>query len=337
MKANDIKQKALQLDFDSCGIIPAKPFDMYTRYLDERIEAFPESKAHYERMYGFAQPPEEAKSIIVCIRRYSKYKMPKGLDRLVAKNYLFDGRIPYSPEYRDKAEFEMFLASGGINVINFQIPARWSAALAGLGKFGRNNFIYDPEHGSYHYIYAFVVDKVLEYDETPDSFLLPQCGDHCEECIKACPTNALAGELSMDMEKCVARITNASSSGEIPDEATMSQMAELLYGCDICQDVCPVNKGKIVEDLDFPLIEIYEHIFQPEAILEMDNDTYLKVLNPRHWYAGPNGLWLWKCNALRSMINSGNPAYHGIIKQYCNHEDERLRRTAIWGCEKLGL
>ena len=337
MLAKDIKLKAAQLDYDSCGIIPAVPFDEYKRYLDERVQTFPESKEVYERMYSFVNIPEEAKSIIVCIRRYNKYKVPAGLDKWVGKNYLFDGRMPYSHEFRDKTEFEMYLKTVGINVIECPISVRWAAAKAGLGKFGSNNFIYDPKHGSYLYVYTWVVDKVLDYDETPDDYLLPQCGDHCRKCIEACPTKAMKGSLSMNMPRCAAFLSSNSRLGTIGDETTREQMGQLLYGCDACQDACPLNRDKFNEEETFPLLDRYEQLLRPENILEMDDKTYLDVLNPRFGYAGPEGMWLWKCNALRIMINSGDAAYHSTIKQYRGHEDERLREIAEWGCEKLGL
>ena len=337
MLAQDIKKKAALLNYTSCGIIPAAPFDQYSRYVDERVESFPGSDEFYERFRGLATLPDEAKSIIVCIRRYNSYKVPQDLDTWIGKNYLFDGRVPYSYEARDKTEFEAYMKAGGINIIECMVPDRWAAALAGLGKFGRNNFIYDPEHGSYLYIYTWVVDKVLDYDETPADFLLPQCGDHCGKCIEACPTKALSASLSMNLPRCAAFISSFSATGIISDEETRAQMGQLIYGCDACQDACPLNQGKFAENGEFPLLDQYEQLLRPENILAMDNDTYVSVISPRFWYAGPEGLWLWKCNALRTMVNSGDPSYHGLIKQSCSHKDERVSEMARWGCETLGL
>ena len=88
---------------------------------------------------------------------------------------------------------------------------------------------------------------------------------------------------------------------------------------------------------DFPLLEQYVDYIQPENILEMDEDTYINVVNPRFWYLGEEGLWLWKCNALRAMINDKGERYHALIKKYSEHSDSRIREMARWGCEKLGL
>ena len=69
----------------------------------------------------------------------------------------------------------------------------------------------------------------------------------------------------------------------------------------------------------------------------MDEETYINIINPRFWYTGKDGLWLWKCNALRNMINSGLNEYHQLIKQCCDDTDERIREMARWGCDKLNI
>ena len=117
----------------------------------------------------------------------------------------------------------------------------------------------------------------------------------------------------------------------------MEQMGELLYGCDICQDACPVNQEKFTGDAAFPLLDRFADLLQPESLLAMDEETYRAVLSPRFWYAGKDGLWLWKCNALRILIHSGDEKYHDLIRQYCSHEDKRLQAVARWGCRKLGI
>ncbi|WP_461255101.1 hypothetical protein [Treponema sp. R80B11-R83G3] len=100
MKTQEIKNKALELGYVACGIIPSSVFEEYSQYLDERIKTFPESKQLYEPLYALAKPPDNGKSVIVCIRRYNKYKVPAGLNGIIGKLYMFDGRVPYSREYR---------------------------------------------------------------------------------------------------------------------------------------------------------------------------------------------------------------------------------------------
>ena len=335
MSAHEIKKKALQMGYVSCGIIPSITFDEYNKYLDERVSSFPDSEEKYKRFYNYVQPPEFAKSIIVCVQRINQYKVPESLNGRVGKNYLFDSRLPFVHEYRARQEFEAYIKTLGINILEFIVPERWAAVKAGLVKFGRNNFVYTDEHGSYIRIHVWVVDKELEYDAISQDTLMPGCSEDCLICVRECPTQALSGSFSMDLVKCVTQLSTFAT--DIPSETERSQMGLWLYGCDVCQDVCPMNKDKMLESEEFTLLANYEEYLTPERVLAMDEDTYINVVNPRFWYMGKDGLWLWKCNALRIMINSGKTEYHHIIKEHCNHEDARLKEIALWGCRKLGI
>ena len=331
----DIRQKARDLGYYACGIIPATAFSEYKEYLDKRVSTFPASKKYYERLYNFVSPKEGAKSIIVCVGGITGYQVPENLEGSIAKHFLFDNRIPYSFGYRAKEEFEMYLKTQKINIIDYPIPMRWSAAKAGLGKFGFNNFIFTEEHGSFIGINAWVVDKELDYDAMPDDIYLPHCNDNCLKCVKACPTGALSDKFSMDMAKCVARLS--FSAVDTLDEATRQQMGCWIYGCDACQDVCPANKNKFKGSNSFPLLDELSSYLAPEKLLTMDEETYINLVNPRFWYGGPEGFWRWKVNALRAMINSGKSQYHQIIREHRTSDDEQLKELAVWGCEKLGI
>ena len=335
MTAAEIKRKALEMGYIACGIIPANAFDEYTQALDERGETFPASKEKYASFYAMAKQAEPAKSVIVCTQRYNKYSIPESLSRTIGKLYLFDARVTYAPEYRGKMEFEAYLKAIGLGLVRSPVPARLAAAKAGIGTFGRNNFFYDGQHGSYVWIDTWVVDTELEYDTVVGDMMLSACHDGCNACIEACPTKALSGKLSMDISKCITRISTAMDG--VPDEEMMAQMGEWIYGCDVCQDVCPANKDKFTETAAYPLLDVHEALVQPESILAMDEDTYRNVVNPRFWYAGEEALWFWKCSALRSMVNSGDAKYHGLIKESCNHEDTRIQAVAQWGCRTLGI
>ena len=335
MTAKQIKEKALQLGYTSCGIIPAEPFEEYRKSLDERIAAFPQSEEYYKPLYGMVNPPEGSKSIIVCTMGCTQYKIPEVLSKYIGKYYLFDSRLPYSKENRAKEEFETFLKTNRLRILEGWVPDRLAAAKAGVGKFGRNNFIYTAENGSYVCVYTWIVDKVLDYDSAPEDTLAVECAEGCMACVHACPTNALCDGLNMDRGRCIPHVANNTKT--LPDAATREQMGLWLYGCDACQDVCPMNARKFTETEEFPLLAQFEEYMQPENILEMDEETYINIVNPRFWYIGEAGLWLWKCNALRIMINDGDKKYHHLIKKYNNHEDLRIREIAQWGCEKLGL
>ncbi len=335
MSASAIKRKAIQLGYTACGIIPLSSFTEYVHYLDDRIKSFPESKKLYEPLYSLAKKPEHGKSIIVCTLGYNKYRIPDSLNGMIGKAYLFDSRLSYSHEYRAKDEFETYIRSDGINILKWNVPARWAAAKAGLGKFGRNNFIYCAEHGSYIWIEAWVIDKELDYDEIAADISLPECSEDCLLCVDSCPTNALVSSYSMDRGKCVAQLSFYAQDILTPELRT--QMGSWLYGCDACQDACPINQNKPTYKEEFPLLTQFEKHLDLERIMEVDENTYINIINPRFWYISKDDLWLWKCNALRIMINRNDNKYHHLIKKHCHASDERLRELALWGCEALGI
>lgn len=335
MLTSEIKHKALQLGYLACGVLPANVFEEYTKHLDARVRSFPGSEALYEPFYDFAHPPDGAKSVIVCTRRYNGYKMPENLDGRIGKLYLFHCMLPYSEAARAAAEFEAYLQFHDIRTLTYDAPVRLAAVMAGLGTYGYNNFFYDPKHGSYVWIDTWVVDKELECDTLQEKVLLPACSEACLRCVKACPTHALAEPLSMNRGRCITHLLTHAE--DTLDETTREQMGVWLYGCDVCQDVCPMNRDKFVETEEFPLLADYASYLTPERILEMDEDTFDNVFRPRFFAAGTGSLWQWKCNVLRSLINAGDTRYHALIKQHATHTDARVREVAEWGCNKLGL
>ena len=335
MSTTEIKQKALDLGYLACGILLVHTFEAYTQDLDERVESFPESKALYDPFYAFAQPPEGAKSIIVCTRRYNNYKLPENLDGLIGKLYLFHCMLPYSNAHRAAAEFEAYLQFRGIRTLSYDAPVRMAAVKAGLGTYGYNNFFYDPKHGSYVWIDTWVVDQALECDPMQEKALLSACSESCLRCVKACPTNALEKPLSMNRGKCLTHLLTHAE--DTLDPETREQTGAWIYGCDICQDVCPVNKGKFADTEPFPLLAEYTEYLTPERILEMDEETFDNVLRPRFFAAGTGSLWLWKCNVLRSLINTGDARYYTLIRAYATHPDTRVQEIARWGCDRLGI
>jgi epoxyqueuosine reductase len=335
LSSTNIKEKLLYLGYSGAGVIPAVDFDEYIPTLEKRIESFPHSAEMYKPLSGMAKVPTEAKSIIAATRKYTQYKIPESLSGRIGKMYLFDRRLEHSTERKAFAEFAKYLSDGGVKTIHSSVPARWAAVKAGLGFFGDNNFIYTPD-GSYVLIDIWLVDAALEYD-VPDIKTVSAkklCGENCGKCIAACPTGALDGKHSMDMGKCVARFSFTESA--ILTEDIHTDMGQWLYGCDACQDACPMNKGKLKGSEDFPGLSEIENLLGLENIIEMNRETYLKTIQPWFFYIGEEGQWLWRRNALRAMINSGDEKYHGIIQKYADNPDTRLRDVAKWGIVKLG-
>ena len=159
---------------------------------------------------------------------------------------------------------------------------RIMAYSAGLGFYGKNNFIISPQYGSFIFLGHILIDKELS---TNTEFMQSSCGD-CRKCIDACPTNAIQDGRQFDHNKCISYLTQKGKD---------SNTYGYLYGCDICQNVCPFNQiAPLSNHVEFYTSSEFAY---PKLVKIMGldeksyNETYGKTT--LHW----RGLRILKTNA----------------------------------------
>lgn len=145
------------------------------------------------------------------------------------------------------------------------------AAMAGLGWVGKNAMLINPEIGSFTFIAEVLVDVDLAATDVP---VVDRCGS-CSRCIDACPTGAIVSPYIIDARRCISYLT-IELRGPIPRELRRL-MGDHIYGCDVCQNVCPWN-GKVTSTDDPVFVErvSYEGL-SAVALLEMDEARYAEV------------------------------------------------------------
>jgi epoxyqueuosine reductase len=173
---------------------------------------------------------------------------------------------------------------------------RWAAARAGVARLGRNTFAYAEGCGSWINIECWRVDAALPPD--PPTLDDP-CPPGCRRCLQACPTGALCRAREIRIERCVAWLTYAAPWPVAPD--LWRRMGKWIYGCDACQDVCPLNEGAGEEREPMPWLAVSAPYWQPERLAEMSDAEYREHVLPFFWYIPPDGAGRWRANARRSQ------------------------------------
>jgi epoxyqueuosine reductase len=341
---NKIREKALELGYEDCGIIKVSALAGYREKLEERISRIPMGEKIYGTFRSFADPAvgnPAIKSIIVATVPYYRYNVPGEFNGVYGKLYMFDSRTDENaPFFKIRMEFAMFLESLGLKCMlggdhGIAAPARWAAYQAGLGIIRRNNFFYSKK-GSYIRIEMLAVDRELELIR---DVKLKNCSKDCDRCIKACPTHTLCAPYTMSMIGCVSFQTSLSANMGmgVPSPEMAEQIGGRLYGCDACQDVCPFNKGKWTGGEEFPGLDALVLSMRPENIMKMSYDTIGRTLAPKYWYIKPASLWKWKLNALTVMMNGYSEKYEGPIKLGLEDPNENVRDFSRGICSKLGI
>ena len=332
---NKIREKALELGYEDCGIIKAGALAGYREKLEERISRVPADEKAFGRFRGYANPSADnpdIRSIVVAIIPTYKYNVPGEFDGVYGKSFMFDSRTDEkAPFFRKRDEFSAFLESLGLKCTvgdahGIPAPARWAAYKAGLGIIRRNNFFYTG-NGSYIRIEMFAIDRELELVR---DVKLKECSEKCGKCIEACPTRTLSAPYTMSMVRCVTFQTSLSPNTGmgVPSLQMAEQIGGRLYGCDACQDACPSTRanGRAARSFRGWMRSLRQCV---RKISWRPATTRFRVyLAPKYWYIKPENLWKWKLNALTVMMNGYSEKYEASDKARTRGHQPRTCATS---------
>ncbi len=298
-RAAAVKQAAEACGYVACGITHAAPFRLYETALQRRMKRFPEAVDLYRPMLDRVDPLRNApwvNSIIVCVRDYGKYKLPSGMASHIGRNYLADHRNPACPDHAMAHRMTGKLEHMGFRVERGGLPDRLAGARAGVVRIARNGFACHRDAGSWINVECWRTDAILPADAPT---LDCPCPSGCRACIRACPTGALERPYLMRMDHCIAYLTYGA---EWPvREELQRAMGSWVYGCDVCQSVCPLNRGRWREDEPAPWLEAVEPLLELEALARMDDETFRRHVYPLFWYIPEDNVARWRANAKRAL------------------------------------
>jgi len=206
------------------------------------------------------------------------------------------------------------------------------ARRAGLGWFGKNTNLVNPRIGSFFFIGALVLDLELEPDAP---FEAERCGS-CRRCLDACPTDAFVEEGVLDATKCISYLT-IETRGAIPVDLR-ERVGTNLYGCDICQDVCPWN-ARFAQELKEPAFAAREAIAAKDArnlardFLPMDDDEFKRTFKGSAMKRTKRrGL---ARNAAVVLGNVGGESDTGVLIAALDDPDPIVREHADWALRQI--
>jgi len=341
--SSDLKEYALGLGYDRVGFTTADKFALYEEELLKREDMYSWATGRDWGLVVGADPRNvlpEARSVVVTVLDYFKHSYPREMIGKVGRAYQSLGGRPPIPIHRARHRLlRDFLEKQGCKVGKpvFDLPARMAGARAGVTSYGKNTFAFAAGIGSFIVIATIVIDKELAYDEPT---LDVKCPDNCTLCLEACPTGALYEPLKMDPRRCIAYNSyNAPGSWFGGTQAVLplnirEPMGTWVYGCDVCQQVCPRNRPKLKAKLPpNPHLEHLAADFHLEKLANMSDEHFRRLSVLLNYVDNKRCL---QRNAAVALGNEGDPGAVPALAQAMQSPHEPLRGHAAWALGRIG-
>ena len=329
MTVDELRSLANELGLDVVGAAPAAPYEETERHIRERrarglfgtmrfTMARPEVSCHPETLLDGARTV-----ISAALCYYAPAPEPgRGEGRL--PRYAWRDHYALLRERLDELGRRL---GGGYRVLvdANQHVDRAGAERSGVGFIGKNTMLITRSHGSWVVLGTLVTEVELEATAP----VAAGCGT-CTLCIDACPTGALDEPGVLDATRCLSYWTQTAD--EMPDDV-MNALGDRVYGCDICQDVCPWNAGIEKRRADAPLDEEAQPTVSLADWLTRDDRELVDELD-RLFVPGNDARWLRR-NALVAVGNVGPADDAPLVEAFLDDDHPVLRRVARRAAERI--
>jgi epoxyqueuosine reductase len=329
MTAAELERVAAELGLDAVGAAVAEPYEETERHIHERkarglfatmgfTTRRPEVSCHPEQLLP------GARTVVSAALCYYAPAAEPGLGEGRLARYTWSDRYA---ELRAKLD-ELGRRLGGsyrVLVDENDHVDREGAVRAGVAFYGKNTLAITRRHGSWVVLGTLVSDREVE----PSAPLEAGCGS-CTLCLDACPTGALAEPGVLDSARCLSYWTQAP---EAIHERYREELGALVYGCDICQDVCPWNRGVEKRRAGATPSEGAEPSVSLLDWLEADGDELVRRYD-RLYVPRNDPRWLRR-NALVAAGNVGGDAERAAVERYAAGDDDMLREHAEWALARI--
>jgi epoxyqueuosine reductase len=341
----DVKRVAGQAGFDLCGISPVRDFPELThfpgwiakghagemKYMEARDQTGQLKRASLKSAAPWAR------SVIVCVVNYNTAHPYSTEGRDSERGWIARyawGKDDYHDSLLKKLrametrlrQFVPMEFTSRCYVDTGPLVERVYAKYAGVGWIGKNTCIINQKLGSWLFLGVILTSLELQADlPAPD-----RCGT-CTRCIDACPTEAFIGPYQLDSNRCISYLT-IEKRGSIPEELRAG-MGRHVFGCDICQDVCPWNrKAPVTTAAEF---QPREGLVNPalEWLAQMSEEEFRqKFRGSPVRRAKRSGV---RRNAAIAMGNSGDGRFSALLEELSHDQDSTVAEHARWASRQL--
>ncbi|NOY78120.1 MAG: tRNA epoxyqueuosine(34) reductase QueG [Calditrichaeota bacterium] len=335
-----IKSLFQKLGCTLVGVAPVKEFPELAFFETWLNRGFAGEMAYLQRHLEKSKEPRKilpsVKTVLVCGQNYNT-AYPRSTSVRKKKSRGWISRYAWGEDYHDVLKAILVKGAEALRDVypdlEFKVyvdtgPTRdrvW-AKYAGLGWFGKNSCLINPKIGSYFFVGEILWNLPLLTDQP----VADRCGT-CTRCIESCPTQAIVENGVVDSRRCISYLT-IELKGSIPEEMR-EKIGNHIFGCDICQDVCPWNRSAPVSD--FSYYQPRPEFFNPDlkdiyrTVRENFSQAFRKSAMKR---TKKRGLLR---NLAVAMGNSGNISFVSDLEELREWDEPVVQEHAEWALQKL--